>query len=131
MRESTGPLRIMAADFLNMYFKGLGINRVVKAKTQLFLPVFFFPVCLLYSLYKTASLLTFLVTKYLGFFHPQSNSPGHQLSVVQFNSILALSAWSFKTHKTALTPFQMLIISSMFPGYPQLLFDLAINWRFP
>ena len=36
-----------------------------------------------------------------------------------------------QSHKTIPTPLQMPVISSRSPGYPQLLFNLATNWRFP
>lgn len=39
--------------------------------------------------------------------------------------------WRAPSHKIASTPLHMPIINCRSPGYPQLLFDLVTNWRFP
>lgn len=93
-------------------------------------------------------LLLFPLHRTLPFWHFWSvnvttphNSPHHQLVVLQFNSILTLFTWSWhrilQIKGSVPQDFSHLLVLQMFDansrslGYPELLFNLDTNLRFP
>lgn len=96
--------------------------------------------CVYFVLKLNISLLTLLVTKYVGSV-PHKKVSSKQLVVLQFNSLLILSTpgdWrqcqipqANDSVPPVCSPLQMLITSSRSPSYPQLLYDQAVNQRFP
>ena len=108
-------------------------------KSHPLFPSSFFPVCFLLLLTLNTSLLTLLVTKYVGGFSSHQ-AILYTTSRASYNftqlwySLPGYSVRSHRlraqSHKTAATPLQMPIASSGSPGFPQLLSNLAKKRRF-